>query len=255
MKIELEELKVSASALKTYESCPRKYYFSYIKKLPKKKWPHTELGNFVHNVLEAFHNQMRDNPLPASEWPGLLRSLCAKQLSENPLTPEQRASAKNMLATYLDKIRETGLPNVLFNEKGFSVKLPDNVLIRGFIDRIDREGDMLHIVDYKSGKSKHLDEFQLVIYALALMAEDPSITRVKGSYLALAEGCKTIPYSISKTDVDRCRDEIVKISNQIRSDQTWETRPTRLCNYCDFKEVCPAMAAEPPEWGSFSGGE
>ncbi len=645
MKIEPEELKVSASALKTYESCPRKYYFSYIKKLPKKKWPHTELGNFVHNVLEDFHNQMRDNPLGPDEWPALFKQLCIKHLEEYPLTPEQRATARNMLFAYLEKLKDSGLPNVLHNEKGFSVKLPDNVLIRGFIDRIDLEGELLHIIDYKglaldtpiptptgwttmgelqvgdqvfgsdgkacnvtvksrvynrpcykitfsdhsevvcdnvhlwpvsfigtnirdkrmkilnadeifakfnefneskagsiiiknhkplqyptqelpidpwvlgawlgdghrktgsltvgeqdftdmtrlieekwgnfsvtqeqrvvegrgkiftvtlnqplsghcryghdqsihatmygakgpycklcqnrssrrrngtlnhrdsarnnlslrgllqinnlrmnkhipqiyltssfeqrlellrglmdtdgsfndqrgrcvfvsadrkfalsvrqlirtfglttqmnkcvdklgftsyrieftpynlipfnlkrkaeqvqrhvfkqphryrsilniekvdsvptqcisvdssdslyvcgegfntshnTGKSKFLDEFQLVIYALALMAEDPSITRVKGSYLALAEGCKTIPYSISKTDVDRCRDEIVKISNQIRSDKTWETRPTRLCNYCDFKAVCPAMVAEPPEWGSIVEGE
>lgn len=149
MVIKSDKLKISASAVKTYIQCPRKYYFTYINKLPKKKWPHIELGNFVHNVLESFHNTLKDLPKDQSEWGVLLKTICKTEISNHVLTKEQRATATGMLGTYLGKLREGGLPRVLFNEKEFSIDLPENILLRGFIDRVDEEDDGMALIDYK----------------------------------------------------------------------------------------------------------
>jgi len=251
MIVKSDRLKVSASALKTYTQCPRKYYFTYIEKLPKKKWPHIELGNFLHDVLEEFHNLLRDAPKPDREWGAALRDICVAQIHKYELTKEQRVTAKEMLDAYLAKLRSDGMPNVLFNEKEFSMDLPENILLRGFIDRIDQEGDGLHIRDYKSGSSRYLDAFQLTEYALAAFKAYPDLTKVKGSYIILKEASKIIPYSISKTDTERCVAEIVDIAGAIRSDQTWETRPSKLCSFCDFSDACPATkSSSSNEWGS-----
>lgn len=253
MIIKSEKLKVSASAIKTYTQCPRKYYYTYINKLPKKKWAHIELGNFVHDALETFHNRMRDDPLPESGWAQALKEACFAEAPKYALTKEQRATAFGMLQTYLQKLKENGFPKVLFNEKEFTIELPGNVVLRGFIDRVDKPDDIFEIVDYKTGKSKHLDEFQLLVYALALWHEHPEIKRVKGSYIVLGEGSKVIPYTISKTDTDRCVTEILKVADMIRTDQSWEPRPTRLCSYCDFESACPATKSDTNEWGSAPG--
>jgi CRISPR/Cas system-associated exonuclease Cas4 (RecB family) len=149
MIIKSEKLKVSASAIKTYTQCPRKYYYTYINKLPKKKWAHIELGNFVHDALETFHNRMRDDPLPESGWAQALKEACFAEAPKYALTKEQRATAFGMLQTYLQKLKENGFPKVLFNEKEFTIELPENVVLRGFIDRVDDIGDMFEIVDYK----------------------------------------------------------------------------------------------------------
>ena len=251
MVIKSDKLKISASAVKTYTQCPRKYYFTYINKLPKKKWPHIELGNFVHDVLESFHNTLRDSPKDPSEWGALLKIICRKEVSNHNLTKEQMGVAKEMLATYLSKLREDGLPNVLFNEKEFVIDLPGNILLRGFIDRVDEDADSVALVDYKSGRSKYLDEFQLLVYALAMLHERPDLKKIKGSYIVLGEGSKIIPYSFTKTDTVRCVTEITKVAGMIRSEQSWEPRPTRLCSYCDFHDACPAtQAAKDNEWGA-----
>lgn len=253
MIVKSAKLKISASAIKTYTQCPRKYYFTYIEKLPKKKWPHIELGNFVHDVLETFHNKMRDNLQPRELWGKVMGEICRSSLPKFKLTAEQKSTAKGMLDTYLSKLRSDGMPTVLYNEKEFTIELPDNIVLRGYIDRVDEEVDCLSIIDYKSGKSRHLDEFQLLVYALAIWKEFPNVPRIKGSYIVLGEGCKTMPYAISRTDTDRCVGEITKVAGLIRSDQTWEPRPTRLCSYCDFEAACPATKSNGSSgWGSAS---
>lgn len=256
MIVNSDKLKLSASSIKTYEQCPRKWKFTYIDKLPKKKWPHTELGSFVHDALEAFHNEMRDHPVPRENWGKVLQEKCKLKLSKYSLTKEQKEKAKEMLDTYLTKLREDGMPNVLYNERGFIIELPGNITLRGFIDRVDRDGDSIILQDYKTGRSKYLDEFQLTVYALAMLKEFTELERVKGAYIVLGEGSKSIPYIISRTDTERCVSEITKVAGMIRSDLTWETRPSRLCSYCDFEAVCPATkAASASEWGNPPGAQ
>lgn len=253
MVIKSEALKLSASAIKTYKQCPRKYYFTYIEKLPKKTWPHTELGNFVHKSLELFHINIKDKPLAPSEWPNALQDCCKQAIKAHALTPEQKINAKGMLKTYLSNLVESGLPNVLSNEKKFEISLKDNIIIRGFIDRVDRDSDKdFHIVDYKTGKSKYLDAFQLLVYALAIFNEYPNLDRIKCSYIVLSEGSKVIPYNFTKTDVERVVNDIVQTGEQIRTDKTWETRPQMLCAYCDFEAACPATQQTKDMWGSYS---
>ena len=46
MSKKLELIKLSASAVKSYESCPRKYFFNYIQKAPKKQWDHFFLKDY-----------------------------------------------------------------------------------------------------------------------------------------------------------------------------------------------------------------
>jgi len=245
MTTSLPVLKVSASSLKTYTQCPRKYYFTYIDKQPKKDWGHLELGNFVHGVLEDFHNQLKDDNIGEDDWGELLTTICKNRVSEFKLEPEQKRASKEMLKLYLDLLRRDGLPNVLFNEKDFNIKLKDDLIIRGFIDRIDSDPDLgFHIVDYKTGKSKYLDDFQLLIYGIYLLNENPDVAKFKASYLALAEGSKMLSYTFTKTDVQRVVSKIIAIADQIREDKTWEPKPQFLCSYCDFEEICPSTLKE-----------
>jgi ATP-dependent helicase/DNAse subunit B len=64
-KLEGVELVLSASRCKTYKDCPRKYYYTYKEKLPRKEWEHFDLGELVHGALEIFHKEYKsDKDLP-----------------------------------------------------------------------------------------------------------------------------------------------------------------------------------------------
>lgn len=243
MKKKSHLLKLSASSIKTYEQCPRKWYYTYIERRPRKKWEHLDLGNFVHDALEEFHNEAPKKK--REEWPALMTAACEKFLTEYHLSVESQKKAKEMLATYLSILGEEGLPPVLANEQEFKLFIEDeNIQIRGFIDRIDQDEDGFALRDYKTGKSAYLDEFQLLVYGLYLLDEYGDIERFKGSYIMLKEGSKHISYTFTKTDLDRCLNKIKQIARQIRAEKTWDPRPQFLCSYCDFEEVCPATEAK-----------
>jgi ATP-dependent helicase/DNAse subunit B len=257
-------LKLSASSIKTYQQCPRKYWYNYIDKpeIEQREWDHLTLGNFVHEVLEFFHNVLKKdgskNHRKTMGW------VCkTKEREENAkgelrykMTPEVRKQVRSMLMDYLKMLERDGVPNVQANEQRFNVKIDEDLLVRGVIDRVDLgvddDPDIYHIIDYKSGKSKYLDEFQLLVYGIALMDKNPDLETYKGSYLVLKENMLWKSYEFSRTDIDQVKEKIRSVAQQIRGDTTWEPKPQFLCSYCDFEDICDAA---PSGKSSFKGGE
>lgn len=260
-------LKLSTSSIKTYEQCPRKYYFTYISKpeIPAKDWSHLTLGNFVHEVLEFFHNMLKKDL--TRDRKRLMTFACKAKEKEigkegQPkynLTEDIRKDIKEILLAYLVYLDKKGVPNVESNEKKFNIKLDEDLLIRGVIDRVDiGDGDTptrFHVVDYKTGKSKYLDEFQLLVYGIPLLEDHPEMNEYKATYLALKEDMKEISYVFTRTDVEKVKEKIRGIARQMREDSTWEPRPQFLCNYCDYEPVCDASPKKRTSAKSARGGE
>lgn len=231
-------IKLSASSTKTFEQCPRKYMYTYIDKLPKKSWPHLVLGTFCHAVLEQFHNEWNaDKNLE-------LAALMGKCFSETrPRYPsmniDQIEEAKKLLQEYLYVSEKNGMPNTLGVELPFKIEV-DKYLLRGFMDRVDIDKDgLFHIVDYKTTKNaKYLDDFQLLVYGMALRNKYPDLDRFRGSYVLLRQSSKLVTWEFSLKDVENCEKKIIDYGLRIETEQTWEKRPSQLCNWCDFYEPC-----------------
>lgn len=257
MTKKLEVLKLSTSSIKTYEKCPRNYYYRYIlkPKIEQVEWDHLALGNFVHDVLEFFHNVLKKFP---DKNRSQLMGFCCKQKEKEKdksgelkfkMSDDVRKEAKKILKDYLGLLKKTGLPNVQANEKKFNVYLENDLMIRGLIDREDlgmaalgpdTDPNRVHIIDYKSGKSKYLDDFQLLVYGIPVMESNPDLQEYDASYLVLKEDMKWITYSFSRQDVEKVKQKIKSVARSIREDTTWEPRPQFLCKYCDYNGICDA---------------
>ncbi len=233
-------LKVSISSLGTYESCPRKYKYEKIDKLPRKSFEHLDVGNYVHEVLEYFHKRLNED---ATQHPETLLKSLAKEIWEKykfKVSPEGLEKSKELLKAYLGHVGASAWPNVLATEDRFSLDLSEDVMIRGVIDRIDRLPDgSLQIVDYKTGKSKYLDKFQLQVYGLHLKTIDPDIKEYSGKYIVLPEGPKELSYTFTMADVEEAKQDVLKTAEHIATDKTWDPKPQFLCKFCDFSDVCP----------------
>lgn len=233
-------IKLSASSTKTFEQCPRKYYYTYIEKLPKKSWGHLILGTFCHKVLELFHRQwIADKNLDLVELIGSCFSAAREDKEFSGMLPDQLEDAKGMIQEYLFSMEKRGMPNTLFVEEPFKINVQRYVL-RGFIDRIDVDPDgLFHIVDYKTTKNeKYLDDFQLLVYGMALKNKYPDMDRFRGSYVLLRKGSKLITNEYSMHDVYKCEKKIIDFGTRIEQEQKWEKRPSPLCNWCDFYDTC-----------------
>lgn len=147
-----EPLKVSVTALQTYELCPRQYYFTSIVRLPHPYQRALDEGTNIHKIVE---DGLRGRGLPSPE----------------EIEPWAREYLENFRAS-----RFLQAPPVHI-EKSFSLELPYGV-VRGRIDTIFEHRDdhsgrqWWEIVDFKSGRPEGRSEvesrLQLNLYALAV---------------------------------------------------------------------------------------
>ena len=245
----------------TYENCPKKYHYRYIEKpdVIRAKWNFTEFGSCAHLALELFHEKlMDDSSIGASEYSGLMKECFKKAvkkfdlslLSEPAWSPDGEKGGlellKDIMQTYLDKIRENGLPEVIGIEVPYEIEMEDGVIVRGYIDRIDKISDGEYkVVDYKTSKSlKYMTNFQLLVYAEVVRRLYDDAKVVHGSYLMLKHGCKEMSWTFTDRDLDQCAKAIKKTAEQIKSETRWVKKPSMLCKWCDYESICQGSWTE-----------
>lgn len=245
-EFEIEPLNLSVSKIKTFKDCPCKFKFSYIEKLPKKDWEHLKFGNFLHEVLENFHNYLLDKP--NIQFHILMKEAYVAALPnwEQFLSPEVKKEAFDILCGYLkilaEQVRQKILPEFLKLEKTFYINIDDKILLHGFIDRIQRDIDgMLHVGDYKTTKKKKYlenDPFQLQVYAYAMCLEDPSIQRIRTSYILLRHNFEMIVKEYTREEVMKIEPTFLKYAEDIEKEKLFRPQTSPLCKYCDYLENC-----------------
>lgn len=226
-------VKNSASSMKTYDQCKRKFYYTYIKKLPRKEWGHLQLGTLCHSVLEIFHKDYKKGDDLA---PLMSKSFAiARKQSSGKMDDTLLSEAKEILQKYVYKMEEGGMPkNVVGLEKRFSYKIKE-FQITGIIDRIDKVGNKYYIYDYKTSKStKYMDDFQLSVYALWFFKQFKKQDLVKTGYIMLRHNFDILSFDFTRDNLEPKEEKIIKYCESIKGENTWEASPGPLCRYCDF---------------------
>ena len=245
---EVKSLRLSVSKTKTFLDCRKKFDFSYIQKLPKKEWEHHTFGKFCHKVLEDFHlfyiNGSKD-PYNISMNKAFKNALLEYKAQ---MTPEMKKECFALISKYLKLISEQKVSdNVLACEKTFELPIQmkngGTLVLNGMIDRIQLDADnVIHVADYKTTKNKKYlknDYFQLLTYAYVLISEDPSIKKVRGSYVLLRHDFEYITAEFEVPEIMKIKDKYLEYADQILSEKEYTPNPTPLCNYCDFQNLCP----------------
>lgn len=244
------ELWLSVSKIKTFNQCPAKYRYNYIDRLPRKSWDHFTFGNFLHEILEKFHEElMSDNEQP---WHQLM-SKCFSEISKNEefqkdLTKSQKDESFKILNVYLKQItaqqNKDALPKVIGVETPFYVNINDKILLNGYIDRVQIDpDDILHVSDYKTTKNKKYlvkDDFQLLTYSYVMCLADTDLKKVRASYMLLRHNFETINKTYNRKKIMTVGDKYLEYAEKIDREKLWRPKPSNLCRWCDFCDVCPA---------------
>ncbi|MDH3324111.1 MAG: ATP-dependent helicase [Candidatus Peregrinibacteria bacterium] len=171
----------SASSLQKYLDCPRKFLFQNLYKFPRRPVPAMALGTALHSSLERFFQKKDFNNLSVLEKE-FTHSLTGQNLEQSEFK-KLHSHGLEILRNYFENKKNTFTENTeLELDLGKNNPVIDNIRITGKVDKVeflDDKKTTARIIDYKSGKPKHLTKNtpywrQLVFYdLLARQAKTP----------------------------------------------------------------------------------
>jgi DNA helicase-2/ATP-dependent DNA helicase PcrA len=261
-----EPLQLSVSAIETYQKCPQKYLFGYVWGL--RGGPHAAMtfGNVMHTAIREFLGVLRKGrPLPPFEE---LEAIFRREWSSAGF--EDRYQEECYLKDGLEQLRAfhaacvAAPPDILAQEKAFTLELENNVQVTGRIDQINRVSERtsdegrataalgradakpaeVEIVDYKTGKPKTEErarkDLQLGIYALAAQ-EALELNARRLVYHSLQNNERVTATRDAKQLAD-VRSTVQEVALDIRA-REFPPRPGFHCKDCDYWSLCPAQEA------------
>lgn len=251
---------ISPSRAKDFSSCPLKFRFRVIDKLPEPPSVEALRGTIVHAVLEHLYDSPALERTPERAQ-SLLDPVWTTHLDKEPAArdlfasdqelQEWLGSARPLIANYF-KLENPVFLEPFAREEFVNATLPSGLAIRGIIDRIDRTpSGQIRVVDYKTGKSpspRFQAEaiFQMRFYCAALYyAEGTLPTRTQLIYL---KDGRVLTYDPVPADVDALAMEVDTLWSGIRArlEDGFEAKKGPLCNWCHFQSMCPAFGNQAP---------
>ncbi len=162
----LRGFSYSASAMDTYLQCPIKFYYQYVVQLHEKQdasedLDNQEIGIFIHLVLKKYYEPFLGKNLAMSDldvkrMEQLVNYLFEEKFGKEPagafyLLKRQMQKQMNALLTdYQQPLLETNDITITGLEEKISVRA-FGVKFEGKLDRIEKRGRSVVILDYKTG--------------------------------------------------------------------------------------------------------
>jgi DNA helicase-2/ATP-dependent DNA helicase PcrA len=217
---------LSVSGLIDYAKCPKLFYWSSVRPLPKRPNQRARLGSEVHRWIEL-QSRGQASLLDLDDMPDLATE---ERLGDMPPAEKLKEAFRN--SRFADR-------QPIFAERPFLLWV-DGFTVGGRIDAIlEREGGGWEVVDYKTGRVPAPDDpisgLQLDLYALACIevwGRKPEELTLTYSYLG--EG-KEVSRAAEEPDVLRAR--IKELLEGIGAGR-YEAKPGRQCHWCDFLPFC-----------------
>jgi len=250
---------LSPSRAADFKTCPLLYRLRSIDRLPEQPTPDQARGTLVHAVLERLFDlpAQRRTPAEAAE---LVRPSWESLLAEQPelaglgVDDTFLRGAAELLDGYF-AVEDPSRLEPAERETLIEAVLNENLLIRGYVDRLDVSptGD-LRVVDYKTGgapreafEARAL--FQLKFYALVLWRTRGIVPRVlRLVYLKDREVCDYTPDAVELERFERTIVALWKAIEQAAVAREFQPKPSRLCGWCSHQALCPAYGGTPPPY-------
>jgi len=233
--------QISASQVESYESCPLKYKYNYVYKIPVPQHHALTFGIVVHAVLKEL-GRLAKQGTPATVHDAL--ELYEKFWnSEGYESKQHELSQKKKGIEQLEKYLEAH-PDILslaplYFEEGFKFKL-DNITVNGRIDRVDRKDGLVTVTDFKTGSAKDQkyadQDLQLSVYAIALQ----EVFQLHADRLVLSymDGPTDRHTTRGSEDLDQAKERVLAAMKGIQEQQFAPNAGPMTCQFCPFKTIC-----------------
>lgn len=247
---EVALLRFSPSGILVFRQCRQRYKFLYIDKLGDKYGrprPYFTMANHVHATLKDFLSLQPVQLRTAAIIEKLLQRNWRRyhvgfRDNQDEMRWQQKALAQ--LKAFVANHNVSVQP--LMMEEAMKAEITPGLILRGRVDRVDREPDgSLHIIDYKTGSMpQEQDWTQLELYALITSKRFPwPVSKVSYFYLepSLMQSAKVLVEKLERVHWD-----VLNIARRIHSEKKFRPRPGLWCGNCDFISICPRKTEAEP---------
>lgn len=251
------------SRLTTWLDCPRRYRMTYLDRPSPPKgppWAHNTVGSAVHLALSRWWSEPGDRRTPATARALVERAWSTDGFESPAQAGRHREYAADMVARYVATLDPLDEPVGV--ERTVATRT-DALAVSGRVDRVDRRGDELVVVDYKTGRSVlTVDDARgslaLALYALACERTlRRSCTAVELHHLPTGRVARfdhteeSLARHLARAEAIGA--EAVAAAQALRDggdpDGLFPARVSRVCGWCDFVRHCPSglVAAGAPK--------
>jgi RecB family exonuclease len=253
------------SRLDSWLDCPRRYRFSYLERPTPAKgppWAHNSVGAAVHGALAAWWLLPLEGRTPAAARRLIHERWVALGFRDDAQAELWRSRAAEMVERYVTTLDPADEPVGV--ERTVAMKTP-RLALSGRIDRLDRRGEELVVVDYKTGR--HLlstddarGSLALAVYAAAAAATmRRPCRRVELHHLPTGD---VVVWEYSEESLERQLGRVEDIGVEVADahaaglaaegdvDALNEMFPPRTgpqCGWCDFLAHCNEGQAAAPQ--------
>lgn len=160
------------SRLNAWLDCRRRYRFTYLDRPQPSKgpaWAHNSVGASVHNALAAWWREPYERRTPLTAASLLTKGWITEGFRDEAQSARWLGRARDLVSGYVATLDPSDDPVGV--ERTVATRTPV-IAVSGRIDRLDRRGDELAVVDYKTGRRPLTQDdarssLALAIYAVA----------------------------------------------------------------------------------------
>ena len=241
-----KNIELSATRLKTYLSCKRKYYYKYVQniqnhKIEKDMPEEYEIGNVVHSALKSVYekkNSYFDARELKRDIDTALDAYCGKSELDKYLVAMQKKRLEPFVDAEIERFKEGW--KVYKTEELFREPFCGMTII-GQIDRVDKRDNIIEVLDYKTGsymlnsKNNFMDaiDFQLEFYYL-LAGGLGNVERC--AFYDLKES-KIVPEAFLQEKIEILKSHIKDLL-AVQELNFEKTEDAKHCQFCEYKIIC-----------------
>lgn len=252
-------VSLSPSKVSSFKDCGLAFRFSAIDRLPEPPSPWATKGTLVHRALELLFCDVPAGSRDMSAGMAQLDRAWAECLVDpefteleldDTATDEFLADARLLLHNYF-ALENPDSVNAIGMELRLEASL-GSLRLRGIIDRLelDEDGELV-VTDYKTGKAPN-ERFErsrlggVQFYAFLceqVLGRRPA--RVQLLHLREPLAIVSVPTDQSIRGLKTRTSAIWSAVELACERDNFRPNPGPLCNYCAFKEYCPAFGGDP----------
>ncbi|MEK7600632.1 MAG: ATP-dependent DNA helicase [Patescibacteria group bacterium] len=247
---------LSVTALNNYLSCPWKFFFRNLVRMPEAPHAHAQLGTAIHAALRAYGEAFTHT---GEHVPTIARATFIKALEHEPLTMRDRKRLEErgleMVDGYLTERASLWRRDALYELRISDVPAHEGIVLHGALDKLEKLSPTeAHVLDYKTGAFKTRNALlgktkdatgdearQLAFYSILLQGYQGGALQMTSGQIEYIqpdtrEKYRGESFTLNELPVAETKEAIKKVISEVLALSFWDKKcDDRECTYCTMR--------------------